>query len=161
METIILAINPGKRNLGIAVLRGRELIDWKVKTFTGRWSKEKLNSILEIISQLHDYRRVTVFAMKSVDPLRASPQLIALSTHLILQARKRKVKVMEFSLDDLKQHYGIYRGRKDEIMNCIAEQYPELRKEYLKERNNLRPYYLKMFEAVAAARILADIMDRV
>jgi len=46
---------------------------------------------------------------------------------------------------------------KGDLMEFITEKYPVLRKQYLKEKNNLEPYYLKMFEAIAAARILAQI----
>ena len=46
----ILGINPGAKYLGIAVFQGSELKDWRIKVFKGKWSKEKMDKVLEIIS---------------------------------------------------------------------------------------------------------------
>ncbi len=72
----------------------------------------------------------------------------------------RKLYAASYTLDDLKRGSGVtWKHNKNEVMEFITEKYPILRKAYLKERNNFRPYYFKMFEAIAAALLLVHSVD--
>lgn len=74
--------------------------------------------------------------------------------------KKHRLKYSKYTLTELKAHSCTTRRHtKDELMDCIAEKYPILRKLYLKERNNQRPYYQKMFEAIAAASLYEHVKN--
>lgn len=152
MATTILGISPGTRIMGLGVIRNGELVEWQVKSFKGSWSKEKLSLIAETIGSLCDHFQVTDMALKVVSPLRSSRNLLTLTNQITELAKKHKIRVYRFTVQDLRLKTGL-RGKRsiDELMEQITQKYPVLKREYTKERNNLNPYYLKMFEAIVAA----------
>ena len=148
----MLGISPGTRTMGLAVLRHGELIEWRIKTYKGVWSKEKLAYILRAIEKMCDYYQVTSVAIKKVDPRRASPQLEVLTEHLIAFAKEKQFSIATYSLPELMEATGRQqRNLHYAIEESMLERYPIVRKEYQKERNNKRRYYAKMFEAVLCA----------
>lgn len=160
MAITILGISPGTRTIGIAVLKDYDLIEWQVKTYRGRWTKEKLKLIIGSLEKLCDHFRIDGVALKETSPLRSSSGLILLTKSILDVAHKKNLTASLYTLDDLKRgSSSTWKHTKDELMEFITEKYAVLRKEYLKERNSLRPYYLKMFEAIAAARILTREVD--
>ncbi len=154
MATTILGISPGTRSLGIGILRNTELIEWQVKTFKGRWSKEKMNMILDSIQSLIEHFKITEVAFKEVSPLRSSRNLIELTKQITVLAKKRQMLISLFTIQDLKQSIESNgKHTRDGLIEFVFEKYPMVKREYHKERNNLNPYYLRMFEAIAAAYI--------
>ena len=148
----ILGISPGTRVIGLAVIKDGELVEWKVKTFKEMWSGSKRKAILHTIDRLCEYHNVGVLSLKKIDPLRSSPQLDKLITAISKQAIRNHIKVNMYSLSDL--DYDLRTGKKqtkDNLSEQVAEKHPELKHEYLQERNNRREYYTKMFEAIAMA----------
>jgi hypothetical protein len=154
----LLGISPGTRIVGLAVLYKGELVEWKVKTFKELWSGDKRKAILQTIDRLCGYHSIEVMVIKKIDPLRSSPQLDTLVAAIIRQAERKRIRVQQYSLSDL--DYDLRSGKKqtkDELAEKVAERHPEFRKEYLKERNNRREYYMKMFEAIAMAERYRDM----
>ena len=100
-STAILGISPGTRTMGLAVLRRGELIEWRVKTWKGAWSKEKLEYILREIEKMCEYFQVTGGAIKKVAPLRSSAQLDVLTDHLIANTQKNDLHIATYSLPEL------------------------------------------------------------
>ena len=148
----LLGISPGTRVIGLAVIHKDELVEWKVKTFKEMWSRDKRKAILRTIDKMCDYHRIQVVAVKKIDPLRSSPQLDILVAAIIRQAERHRIKVEQYSLSDL--DYDLRSGRqqtKESLSEQVVEKYPELKKKYLRERNNRTEYYTKMFEAIAMA----------
>jgi Holliday junction resolvasome RuvABC endonuclease subunit len=151
-DKVVLGISPGTRVLGLAVIRDGELAEWRVKGFKETWSSEKHRNILSTIHKLCEYHGVRILSVKKIDPLRSSPQLDRLIRNLIKQAKRHGIKVIQYSLSDL--DYNLRTGKKqtkDNISAQVAEKHQEVRNEYLRERNNRREYYTKMFEAIAMA----------
>lgn len=157
MATTILGISPGTRIIGIGVIQNGELVEWQVKTFKGSWSQEKLSLILGMIQGLCEFFSVDTIALKAVSPLRSSPHLVKLTNQIITLSDNIQVSLLQLSIHDLKWNAGRH-GKNSiaELMEFMTEQYPVLKRAYLKERNNLNPYYLKMFEAIAAAHYADD-----
>lgn len=151
----ILGISPGTRSMGFAVVRRGELIEWRVKTFKGVWSKEKLAHLLLAIGRICDYFQITGIAIKKVDPLRSSKQLDILNECITALAKKKALAIATYSLPEIKE---VCKKQQKNVPIAVAEYalelYPEIRKEYLKERNNKREYYSKMFEAILCAHML-------
>lgn len=157
MATTILGISPGTRIMGLGVVQNGELMEWQVKSFKGSWSKEKLKLILETIENLCDHFQVTDVALKVVSPLHSSKNLLVLTDRISELAKKNKVRLYKFTMQDIKRKAGDQRKNSmNDLMESITHKYPVLKREYLKERNNLNPYYLKMFEAIAAAGLVGQ-----
>jgi Holliday junction resolvasome RuvABC endonuclease subunit len=158
MAKAILGISPGTRIIGLAIIQKGELVEWKVMTFKQMWSADKRKAILATIDKLCDYHGIQVLVVKTVDPLRSSPDLDTLVAAIVRQAERRPIKVKLYSLSDL--DYNIQTGKKqtkEGIREQVANRHPELKNDYLKERNNRREYYTKMFEAIAMAEQYKEI----
>jgi len=151
---VILGISAGTRSIGLAVIRNGELVEWRVKTFKGEWSKDKLHYMLRKLDAICGYCAVTAIAMKKVDPAKGSRQLETLTARILKLAHKKRIPIVTYSLYDLHSVTdGKYRSAKKSISEHVLDTYPKLRREYLKERNNKREYYTKMFEAVLCAHV--------
>ena len=155
LEPKILALNPGTRYLGVAFFSGPELRDWGVKVFKGKFSQEKLSKILSwILRVVRDYQ-AEILALKALHPSRASQGLKDLVKSIRELAKREKLKLYQYSIEELKTSFlkgkgeKAKRGNKRELARTIASFYPHLFLELEKERKNKNPYHLKMFEAVA------------
>ena len=149
MAKTLLGISPGTRILGIAVVKNGELVEWRVKTFREKWSRDKEGAILSIIEKICAYYEIQVVSIKKIDPLYSSPQLERLQQTIVRMAKRRHIKVVQYSLSDL--DFEKRNTVKESISEHVANRHPELRQELLRERNNRREYYTKMFEAIAMA----------
>jgi Holliday junction resolvasome RuvABC endonuclease subunit len=154
----ILGINQGTRYLGLAVISGTMLRDWKVKTLKNKWSQAKLRKALRIVKTLIDQYQPTAIAIKRLNSYRSSQSLRMLTLNICKIARIKHVKAFEFSISDLKRHYSGEESicNKKQLAEVLASQYPDLYFELEKEKKNRNPYYMRMFEAVALAVLLSD-----
>ena len=148
----ILGISPGTRVVGLAVIMNGELVEWKVKSFKDKWSKEKQAAIISVIARMIDHYGVQKLSIKKIDPLKSSAHLDSLLHAIEALAHKMRIIVKYYSLNELEyeKRSGIRDG-KAKLTERIAEKHPELQREYLLERNNRTEYYTKMFEAIAMA----------
>ena len=145
----ILGISPGTRAVGLAVMKGGELREWRVKTFKGSWSHGKLKDVLYALMNYVAEHSVKMIALKKPDVLRSSPALDQLVSEITVWAKMNRIKVTSYTLSELKQ--GFFNSKnvsKAEIINQLIIKYPELQTEYNKEKKNRNSYYAKMFEAV-------------
>ena len=149
MEGSVIGVSLGTRLAGIAVMKRRELITYKVKTFKGVWSKKKQNEILKLFDTLYDHYNVKCLAIKLVSPLHSSKQVDVLTLCFMSRAKDKGIKVITFPLHEIKKTLGLKKSQS--INEHIAGKYVELRKEYEQEQNSFNLYYTKMFEAIAVA----------
>lgn len=154
----ILGINQGTRYMGLAVISGTVLRDWKVKTLKGRWSKAKLKHAVRMIQRIIDHYQPAAIALKRLNPCRSSRSLRTLTANICKIAKTNRIKISEFSISDLRRHHSgeqTVRNKK-QLAEILASHYPDLYFELEKEKRNRNPYYMRMFEAVALAAILND-----
>jgi len=152
----ILGINPGTRFIGLAVLQDKVLIHHQLRSFQGKWSQGKLQSILAAIEDIISRYRVTDIAVKVPDRLPASLGFTQLLGTLNVLCENTVGKPVYYTLSDMKHvlcnDESTFRIK---LMHIIVEYYPELLPECGKEEANINKYYYKLFEAVAAAHMLA------
>ena len=146
----ILGINPGSRYIGMAVFRGPELRDWRVKVIKGKWSKEKMKKLMTIVSDLIERYRPRALAIKKLHPSRTSPDLDRLVARVKALSQRKGIRVCEYSIGELEAFFCPWeRTSKRRMAEVIASQYPIVLPELTKEKGNKNPYHLRMFEAVA------------
>ncbi len=150
----ILGVSAGTRYVGIAVLDGPNLIDWKVQTFKGSWSKQKEQAITEAISTICAAYAITSIALKAPDPIRSSPALLNLTEKICTCAEANGLGVYQYNLSDI-FHYCHGRGKNihEGIVAYIRERYPLFTRECIKEQQATYRYYTRMFEAILVAEI--------
>jgi len=147
----ILTINPGTKNLGIAVLEAEDLIFWGVKVLKGKWSPAKMRSVERILDQLIEQYRVTVLVVKQVHPSRSSRHLNSLIGAIEKLARNRKLRIKHYTLEDVKESSGLgAKANKMELAEWIVGRYRFLAKDLDREKKHKHSYFVRMFEAIAA-----------
>jgi hypothetical protein len=148
---VVLGISVSTRLVGFAVMKDKELIEYRTKVFGGTWNKEKHLNILAMFDMLYAYYNVTHLAIKTVHPSHSNKALNALTEQIVSSAQKEKISVEHYSLSDLKNHLNL--NKKQGVMGFVADKHLELQNEYQKECNSPNSYYIKMFEAIAVAEI--------
>lgn len=157
----ILGINPGSRYLGIAVFRGPELRDWRVKIIKGKRPKEKMEKIKEIVSSFIELYQADALAIKKLHPSRRSPNLKRLVAKIKEMSKRKGLKVYQYSIGDLEVFFSLEeRINKGKLAEIITSKYPFLVHELEKEKSHRNPYHIRMFEAVALASACFQQLDK-
>lgn len=156
MGTTILGISPGTRSMGVAIIRNDDLVDWKVQTFKGRWSKSKCSGITATLQKLLEKHDIQIVAMKVIHPSRCSKELRQLIASIEAMLSDNGISLYRYTIDDLKG-YVIEDGRnnKEILVQYIKQRYPELFRVCDIEERNENSYYMRMIEAVVAARYVS------
>ncbi len=156
----ILAINPGSKYLGIAFFEESELQYWAIKVFKGKHSKEKLEKIKMVLSDLIDRYDPNILAIKKLHSSRSSKNLNLLAFEIENLSKGKGLKVFQYSLKNLKDFFSPEtKISKREMAEMIVPRYPFLIYSYLKEKRNKNPYFIRMFEAVALGTRCFDQLD--
>lgn len=156
----ILGINPGAKYLGLAVFRGTELRDWRIKVTKGKWSNKKYRKIMGILSGFIDQYGTDVFAVKRLNPSRSSAGLDRLVRKIIALSEKKGIRVYQYGIKEMEAFFDSEgRSNKKKMAEIIASEYPALHCELDIERRNKNPYHLRVFEAVALGSICFHQLD--
>ena len=156
----ILGINPGAKYLGIAVFRGPELRDWRIKVTKGTWSDSKYRKTIEILSGFVEQYSPDAFSVKRLNPSRSSAGLDRLVQKIMALSEKKGIPVYQYGIKELEASFCPEgRRNKRNMAERIASEYPDLHCELSLERRNKNPYHLRMFEAVALGSICFHQLD--
>jgi Holliday junction resolvasome RuvABC endonuclease subunit len=146
----ILAINPGSRYIGFAAFQGPDLLDWGVRVNRAKTPRGTIRVGSHIVKETIERFQPDTLAIKRVHPSRTSPTLDRLTQSIKKLSRRRKLKVHQYSIIQLQNALcSQAKGNTRQLAAEVAAVYPVLRREFLKETANRRPYYVRMFEAVA------------
>jgi len=148
----IIGINPGTRYLGIAVLDGHELMDWRIKVLKGRWSKEKMEKTLGIILDFLEKYQPNVLAIKKLHPSRRSENLLRMANKIREFSRRKNLKVCQYSIKELEKFFIEEKKlNKLNLIKAIVQLYPMLHHDLTKEKSHKNGYHIRAFEAIALA----------
>lgn len=152
-ENRILAIDPGIREMGVAVFENSRLIYHGVETFRKLPSpQERLRQARAAVARLiHDFRPgVLVVEKNFIGKNRCAALLNTLSKEVASLARHHRIAIVSLAPSTVKKAIaGHGWASKAEVAKAIAARYPKL-KAYLPPRRKwkLRRHY-NMFDAVA------------
>jgi hypothetical protein len=133
--------------MGYAIMSDGELVDWGVKSFKGKWTKEREHKILQIFQRLVIDYQVSGVAIKISRSAQRSKNLEHIYLLIRTSTKKKRLRLSELSIEDLKQSCSEAKN-KQEIMNFLKRRFPELNKCPSSESYN---DYLRQFEAIAGA----------
>jgi len=157
----IMGINPGTRYLGIAIFLGSELREWRIKIFSGKWSKEKMEKIKRIVQGFIEHYEPNILAIKKLHPSRSSKSLKYLVNRIKELSRRKGLKVYQYSIKDIEKFFlPEEKTNKSKMVKVLASEYPDLFHEFKKEKSNKNPYYIRMFESVALASLSFNQLDK-
>ena len=162
-QSTILAIDPGTRELGVAVLRGGELLFYGVKTVTNR--RNPL-IVLETISSyfrrlLERYHPTTLAIEKMFITQKNSALLVVAAEQIKAVAKENNLPVYEYAPTSVRKrlcHTG--RATKRETAAVLADRFPELQRYYRRTKAWEIDYYSNLFDAVAVGVVCAEDLQK-
>jgi len=99
--------------------------------------------------------------IKKLHPSRSSKNLLCLTEEIVRQARKKRLGLRHYSVDELKSHfYPREKSNRRKLAKHLAVTYPVLHHELKKEKNSNNLYHLRMFEAVALAKLCLNKLKK-
>lgn len=149
----ILAIDPGTRHMGIALLERGRLIYHGVKNIRRRRSPhEALDEAREIILRLvKDFRPEVLVVEKAFFARNRNVSLLNVLVDEIRAIGRRKgLQVLSYAPTTVKKHTcGDGRASKRQVARVIVARYPELGVFLSQDRKWKERYHQNMFDAVA------------
>ncbi len=150
----VLAINPGSKYLGLAILEGSDLKYWGIKVLRGRYSEEKIDKVKAILSDFISQYDSNVLAIKKLHQSRSSRNLNDFVRKIIQFSRRKGLKIYQYTLKDLVNLFSPgLRINKRQVAKLVVSQYPFLARESEREERNKNPYFIRMFEAIALGMV--------
>ncbi|MFH1680621.1 MAG: crossover junction endodeoxyribonuclease RuvC [Candidatus Eisenbacteria bacterium] len=152
---ILLALDPGTREMGVVVLENEELVDYRVKTFrNGR-------NVKDLLEQAH---RIMTRLLEEFDPdgvviekpffakTRRSALLVFLVQELRSRVRRGKIDLFEYGPRRVREILlGNPKGTKRDIARHVADRFPELRQHLHTNAHWKEKYWSHVFDAVGLA----------
>lgn len=149
----ILAIDPGTREMGVALLEGEKLIHYGVKAIKRSLSPhERLKEGRQIILRLiNDFKPDTLVVEKTFFGNNRNASLLNIFVDEIMAIGKRKgLRVVTYAPNTVKKIIcGNGRASKEEVAKVIVSKYPELKVYLIQDRKWKERYHQNMFDAVA------------
>lgn len=159
-KTRILAIDPGTRHMGVALLEDGKLVYYGVEIITRQKTphetlREGRKVILRLINDLKPKALVvekTFFANN-----RSAALLNVFGDEIRAIGRRKGLRVMSFAPSTLKKFTcGHGRASKVEVATVIVSKFPELKVYLTQDRAWKEKFHQNMFDAVALAVMAAS-----
>ncbi len=157
-KTKILAIDPGTRNMGIALFENGELLYHGVKTIRKRRSphenlKEARKTVLRLI---RDFKPQVLAVEKTFFANNRNSALLNVLGDEIKAIGKRKgLKVVAFAPSAVKKAIsGNGWASKEEVARAVVARYPELKAYLGQDRGWKNRFHSNMFDAVAVGMMV-------
>jgi Holliday junction resolvasome RuvABC endonuclease subunit len=150
----ILALDPGLRDLGYAVLSGKKLVTSGVLTLRTVPPSRRLKTIQNALAVwIRAYRpRTLVLEQIPRRPLDALAGLPALGRRLRRLANHSRLKLAAYSARTVRQTVvGDGWAGKREVAKTLSTRFPELRVHLTHDRKWKEHYWQNMFDAIALA----------
>ena len=159
-NTKILAIDPGTREMGVALLEGGKLIHHGVKSIKkGKSPHETQKEGRKVILRLiNDFKPGVMVVEKTFFANNRSAAILNVFADEIKAIGKRKgLRVIGFAPSTVKKFIcGNGRASKLEVARVIIARYPELKVYMTQDRKWKEEYHQNMFDAVAIGVIAAE-----
>lgn len=150
----ILAIDPGLRELGFAVMSGNRLITAGTRSFRQlprSRRRAKARQVFGTWLNAHKPRTIVLEATYG-HPVAWFDELHRLTESIVRAGRSRKIKVVRYAPQTVRKSLtGSGRATKAETAIAIVSQYPTLRVYLTQDRKWKVRYWQNMFDAIALA----------
>ena len=150
----ILALDPGLRELGYAILAGEELVTSGVVPLRLIPRQRRLPEALRLVRHYLDLYRPGAVVLERTSP---HPRAALNRVHLFARsvcrlAHRRRLGVATYSAQIVRKHIvGSGWAGKQEVALALARRYPTLRIYLTQDRQWKERYWHNMFDAIALA----------
>lgn len=156
----ILAIDPGTREMGVAVLEKGALVYHGVLAFPKLPSPQaRLKQARDAVAQLIRDFRPTVLAVEKtfIGRNRSAALLNVLTDEIVSLAKRKEIAVVSLAPNVVKKAAaGDGWATKEDVASAVAARFPELRAYLAPDRKWKRDRQLNMIDAVALAIACCD-----
>lgn len=139
----ILAVDPGSRYLGIAVMERGQLVHWGVKSIKMNQPPQKrINDAKKIVQKLIDFYQPQVLAIEKPLPhwSEQSKLLDKICEAIKETAKENKVRVREFTPRQIRKNVcGDPKATREEMAKILFMHFPEL--QVLLDQKKIRDRY--------------------
>ena len=160
---IVLGIDPGARQIGVAVLCGEELLFYGVKSFKKRTEDDTLRKLRKIIDKIVIAYRVESVALEKIVYVQQNRSFVK-NVYKEIQdfLENREIPVFEYNPKLIRQI--ICRSEKATKRNTalrLSQKYNELVRYFSVPKPWQKRYYALLFDAIAAGLVCAqDLKDK-
>jgi RNase H-fold protein (predicted Holliday junction resolvase) len=157
----ILAVNPGTKYIGLAVFQSLDLVYWGIRVLKGKWSETKMRNTETSLQNLIDQYHVNILVLKKLHSSRSSRNLNCLVGAIEKLAKKKRIMLRRYSVNDLTEFLAVgMKANKMAVAGTVTARYPFLVHELEREKKHKHPYFIRMFEAIAAGVVAFDRLDK-
>lgn len=151
---VILAIDPGLREIGYAAVQGPGLMAHGVESLRRIPREQRLSEARKALGQWIDSYRPSVVVLEATHrhPTGTFQSVHALARSLATMARRKRRKVVAYSAQTVRKHLvGNGKAEKIAVAKVVADRFPMLRIYLTQDRRWKELYFRNMFDAVALA----------
>ena len=150
----ILGLSFNTRNLGLAVVKLNQLVDYSSKLHKAKWTPQKREMILTSLGSCMEGYNIQKITLSIPNTHHQTKEFTELMTAIIALAQMRNIEVITYTSKDLLLSIPDSKKKSLKVfMKQLVFLYPELQPYYEKEISNKNKYYYKMFEAIGVATL--------
>lgn len=160
----ILAVDPGTRQMGIAVLDGRDLIYYGVKSFKKKRPADELlratrQTLLRLVQDYHP--NILAYEKTFYVQSKNSALLQVQEAEIKRVGRAEGLRVVGYAPARVRKLLcGDGRATKQDVADLLAGRYPELAPYRIGDGGAREEYWLNMFDAVAVGIVCQERLSR-
>jgi Holliday junction resolvasome RuvABC endonuclease subunit len=157
--TRILAIDPGSKEIGLAVLEGDELVYYGVKTIRKRTAPEVILSEAErAVGQIIREYEPLVLAIETIPLIQTNAAfVVAVAERIKKTAKQEGLRILEFSPAFVRRSMcRTGKATKRKVAEVVAGRYPELAQYFDRKTYWEQLYWAKLFDAVAIGLVCSE-----
>lgn len=153
-QMAILGISTNTRLLGTAIIEKGVLAEYSIRLFKTSWSPSKATRIITSLEPCVRQYSIKKVVLSIPPPYHQTEAFKLLLSRLSKYFEHKQIPVVFASPEQLLSLCAIHeKQRKKTLMDTLCKRYPELIYCHKKEVRNKSKYYIKLFEAVAAATL--------
>lgn len=154
---IILGIKPGARQIGVSVIKGSEIVFYRVKTIKRKSDKETAEKLREVLAQITAEYKIEFAAVEKIVFVQQRQSFVKTVYEEIKNLFKEKnIPLFEYNPKLTRKIIcGLEKPRKQTAALYLVQRYPELARYSNVARIWQRRYFAPLFDAVAVAFVCA------
>jgi RNase H-fold protein (predicted Holliday junction resolvase) len=147
---MILGISTNTRLLGLAIINQGRLVDYSIHLFKSPWSASKANKIVTSLEPCVRQYCIKNVVLSIPHEYHQNSAIKNLLSRIRRYVSSKGIALSQKTPETLHSLYPTqYKKTKKRLMHELTLLYPQLTYCYLKEMQNKKRYYHKLFEAVA------------
>lgn len=157
---VVLGIDPGSRQIGVAVFEGSELVFYGMKSIKKKTDANTLRKLRKVISKLIESQRVEYIAVEKAVFIQQQTSFVkGIYEEILKFARTRKVRLLALNPKYIRRSIcGNKQPTKRNTALRIIRWYTELERYFIVPKIWQKRYYSQMFDAIAAAIVGVEVV---